>query len=283
MMPGSTIPDNAGVGVLSRVTHMDELESEVMHMGTPTPRRLYHIPSSFVDRKFSFAEKICYGLSSIIQPFVVILILSFAAFFPCYLATYIQTNSIYYMIAAMPLLYLVYGAALMLSTVILKWLLLGRIADSKKFETYSLYYYRWNLLMMLMSSVHLYFVEIIRGSPFYNFYLTLLGVKVGSNCHLDVAIIPDLDLVSFGDNVVVESNSIICAHSYEEPYITRGSVKVGDGCVVRQITVTLPELTMERNTVLDVLKTGLKGMTLQSYNQVQDELDISAAERSQLN
>lgn len=285
MMPGASIPDKAGVGVLSRITHMDQLESEVMHMGAPVPRRLYHIPSSFVDRKLSFVELLCYILSPIIQPFIVILILSFSAFFPCYLAAaFMPTSSLYYTLAFVPILYIVYGCALMFSTIVLKWIVLGKISDEKKFETYSFYYYRWNLIMMTMSSVLLYFVDVIRGSPFYNFYLRSLGTKIGNDCYIDAAIIPDIDLISFGDNVVVESNSIVCAHSYEEPYVTRGSVKIADGCVLRHVSVTLPGLEMKKVSVLDILKVGLKGMTLESSSQqVVDELDISAVERSQLN
>jgi non-ribosomal peptide synthetase-like protein len=161
-----------------------------------------------------------------------------------------------------PIIYMVHGLIMCLCIVALKWLLLGKIVSSKKYRTYGFHYYLWNMVLMIQSIAHLHFTEVLRGSPFYNWYFRALGMKLGKDVYFEAVAVPDLDLVSVGDRTTVEQNVLLCAHSYEAPFLTRDPVVIGKGCVLRPASVTLPEFVMEDESQLESLQVGLKGMVM---------------------
>jgi hypothetical protein len=115
---------------------------------------------------------------------------------------------------------------------------------------------------MVQSIVHLQFTEILRGSPFYNIYLSFLGVQVDTDAYIEGMSMPDFDLVSIGARSVVGPHVLLNAHSYEAPYLTRQKVVIGRNCVLMPTSATLPEFTMENGATLECLNVGLKGMVL---------------------
>jgi len=162
----------------------------------------------------------------------------------------------------LPITTLTFGLFSCFFAILVKWLLLGKLKNDEVYGIYSIKYFLWNFVLLLITAVHLLFTELIRGSPFYNVYLRLLGVTIGNNCYIEALNIPDFDLIELGDDVYVGPHVLLTAHTYEAPDLSRDDVKIGNRCVLEPTSATLPSFTMEDDTTLTSLSLGMKGMTV---------------------
>jgi non-ribosomal peptide synthetase-like protein len=218
-------------------------------------------------------ESVVYYMSPILQPFIIIAILTITGFFSALLSVqdffgetgdiagvYIYPTLLLWV--RLPVAIMVFGLFSCFFAIASKWMLLGKLNNDDVYGIYSIKYFLWNFVLLVVTAVHLLFTEIIRGSPFYNVYLRLLGVTIGSNCYIEALNIPDFDLIEIGDDVYVGPHVILTAHTYEAPNLSRDVVKIGNRCVLNPTCATLPSFTMEDDTQLSSLSLGMKGMTV---------------------
>merc|ERR1712054_212424 len=271
-LPHSVIPFQGAIGALSLLTEHTKAKEQVMHLGNPNARPLYHIPK-LPPKELSTFESLVYYISPILQPFLIIAILTITAFFSALLSVqdfFGETGEIagvyiyptFLLWLRLPIAVLVFGLFSCFFAILSKWMLLGKLNNEEEYGIYSIKYFIWNFILLVVTAVHLLFTEIIRGSPFYNIYLRLLGVTIGSNCYIEALNIPDFDLIEIGDNVYIGPHVLLTAHTYEAPNLSRDVVKIGNRCVLNPTSATLPSFTMEDDTQLHSLSLGMKGMTV---------------------
>ena len=271
-LPHSEIPYQGAIGAMSLLNEHTKAKEQVMHLGNPCARPLYHIPK-LPPKKLSLLESVAYYISPILQPFLIIAILTITAFFSALLSvqeffgeaeesagSYIYPTFLLWI--RLPITILVFGSFTCFFAIVSKWMLLGKLNNDDIYGIYSIKYFSWNFVLLVVTAAHLLFTEILRGSPFYNVYLRLLGVTIGSNCYIEALNIPDFDLMEIGDDVYIGSQVILTAHTYEAPNISRDEVKIGNRCVVSTASATLPAFTMEDGAELSSLSLGMKGMTV---------------------
>ncbi len=151
-------------------------------------------------------------------------------FFP-YLGYYIvkeETNNIPYAIGTALGLYLFIAPFFALCSVIIKWLVIGKMKEGD-YPLWGSYYFRWWLvktMQQLMPS------QFLNGTPLYCGYLRSLGVKVAKDAQLGTIIIGAEDLVTIGSDVSISSQAVINNAFVEDGMLKLRRVHLGDHAYV---------------------------------------------------
>jgi acetyltransferase-like isoleucine patch superfamily enzyme len=119
-----------------------------------------------------------------------------------------------------------------------KWLLLGRRKVGRYNYDSSSYAQRWELYQ-LIGKIRRFsrfsFLQFIFGTPYMASYFRWNGCKIGKNCCLfptGLSLMPEPDLVTLGDSVVIDSASIVC-HLNTRGNFELAKIVVEDNCTLR--------------------------------------------------
>jgi len=114
-------------------------------------------------------------------------------------------------------------------SVVAKWILVGKM-QAGKIPIWSFAYFRFWLYKKIVL-----FCPLTRfpGTPLYNFYLRLLGAKIGRNVVLHCKTFPWCsDLLEVGDNTILRFGSLIPTYKARSNYLYFGPVKIGSNVTV---------------------------------------------------
>jgi non-ribosomal peptide synthetase-like protein len=112
------------------------------------------------------------------------------------------------------------------SGIIAKWVIIGRFKTGQ-FPIYSMYYFRWWLFTRIQRMTGAPFLA---GTPLMNWYLRLMGAKVGRNCSINTATFSIFDHVKIGDSTSIGFETQIPGYIVEDGYLKIGSVEIGNNC-----------------------------------------------------
>lgn len=128
-----------------------------------------------------------------------------------------------------------------------KKLLVGKWKE-ERIPIWSMDYLRFWLARSFMgSSIFVLF----SGSPAYNFYLRLMGAKIGKNTVINTKFVPTCtDLIEIGDNCILQKDCYLTGYKAQDGYIYTGPVKLGDNVFVGQGTVLEINSSMGNDTQL---------------------------------
>ena len=128
-----------------------------------------------------------------------------------------------------------------------KKLLVGTWKE-ERIPIWSLAYLRFWLARSFMgSSIFVLF----SGSPAYNFYLRLMGAKIGKNTVINTKYVPTCtDMLEIGDNCILQKDCYLTGYKAQDGYIYTGPVKIGDNAFVGQGTVLEINSSMGNDTQL---------------------------------
>lgn len=128
-----------------------------------------------------------------------------------------------------------------------KKLLIGKWKE-ERIPIWSMAYLRFWLARSFMgSSIFVMF----SGSPAYNFYLRLMGAKIGKNTVINTKFVPTCtDMLEIGDNCILQKDSYLTGYKAQDGYIYTGPVKLGDNVFVGQGTVLEINSSMGNDTQL---------------------------------
>ena len=115
-----------------------------------------------------------------------------------------------------------------------KWLLIGKWR-AQSFPIWSLRYVRfWVVKQLLVINP----MSLFRGYPLYNLYLRLLGAKIGRNVVVEAEHIPiGTDLLSIGDNTILQQYSILLSYKAHANDIHIGPVSLGKRVLIGEGSV----------------------------------------------
>jgi non-ribosomal peptide synthetase-like protein len=138
---------------------------------------------------------------------------------------------------------------LVLVTVAVKWLLLGRLRPGRH-PLWGVYYLRWWLAQTLVSALHL---DYLGGTPLLPFVYRLLGARIGKDVHLTTDRLAAFDLISIGDGACVDDHASVLGYTVEDGELIVGPVRIGRGCFVGTRAVLSEGSVMEDEARLEDL------------------------------
>lgn len=144
----------------------------------------------------------------------------------------------------------------------LKWLLIGRFRETVK-PNWSLFVWLDELITCLFDFViATQLLEGLLGTPFYGFFMRLLGAKVGERVYFDTTYFTEFDLIDIGNDVCLNANSILQTHLFEDRVMKMGKIKIDNGCTIGNSAFVLYNTIMEEKSSLGSLSLLMKGEIL---------------------
>jgi non-ribosomal peptide synthetase-like protein len=117
---------------------------------------------------------------------------------------------------------------MLLFTIALKWLVLGRVKPGR-YPLWSFYYFRWWLVSCFQP---LAWAEMFSGTPLMALYWRAMGAKIGRNVTLSTSLCGAFDVVSIGDGSSVGLETQILGYRVEDGHLVIGPVEIGENCFV---------------------------------------------------
>jgi len=118
--------------------------------------------------------------------------------------------------------------ALLIISVLLKWVFIGRYKPGK-YPVWGIYYWRWWLVTRIQA---LSGAGFLAGTPLMSVYYRLMGANVGKHCILDTSLCQAFDLVSIGDDTSIGAQSQLLGCRIEDGMLVVGNVDIGSRCFV---------------------------------------------------
>lgn len=275
MVPGGThLGDNMLIGCLSVPPLKKEqlTQSFSSWFGSPAiflPQR--QIVDRFSEKRTYQPTKRLYLLRLAIEsirvllPYTCLIMLSSLLLYAIYQIH--EERPVWYILAAMPFLYCGFAAAVIGMTVFIKRMVIGTYEPIVR-PLWSHFVWRSELVTCLYENFAVSFVlEHLRGTPYINAVLRLLGCKIGKRVYNDTTDITEFDVIQIGDDVALNDYCGLQTHLFEERVMKVSKVTIGDRCTVGSQAIVLYDAVMESGSQLGDLSMLMKGETLPSQTE----------------
>jgi len=136
--------------------------------------------------------------------------------------------------------------ALLLVSIAVKWLVLGRIKPGVH-PVWGSYHWRWWFVSRVVGAAPTTYLV---GTPLLRIYLRLMGAKVGRNVHLSTACVQAFDLLEIGDDTAIGVDARLEGASLEGGCLHVGPIQIGSRCRVGARAVLAPHSRMEDGACL---------------------------------
>ncbi|MBI4403359.1 MAG: amino acid adenylation domain-containing protein [Deltaproteobacteria bacterium] len=147
------------------------------------------------------------------------------------------------------------------SVIILKWMVMGRFKPTIK-PLWCRYIWLNEMVNGAYETLFIPLVSLFAGTPFIAIFLRAIGVKVGKHCYIDEILFSEFDLIEIGDQVSLNSGSVLQTHLFEDRVFKSSTVKVGEGASIGNMSIVLYDTTMLPHSSLSSLSLLMKGETL---------------------
>ena len=105
------------------------------------------------------------------------------------------------------------------------------------------------------------------GTPFFSWYLRLLGCKIGKHTFIQTTYFSEFDLVEIGDYVALNYGVVVQNHLFEDRIMKSSRLKIGDECSIGNMSVVLYDTEMKPGSSVDSLSLLMKGETLPPHTR----------------
>lgn len=171
-------------------------------------------------------------------------------------------NGALWIALAFPFLYLGFALGAGGFVLALKWAVMGRYKPLTK-PLWSAFVWRTELVTSTYENLAVpLLLDALRGTPFLNIYLRLLGCKIGKRVFTDTTDITEYDLVRVGDDAALNENAGIQTHLFEDRVMKVSGVDIGARTTLGSLAITLYDSVMEDDSQLGDLSVLMKGETL---------------------
>ena len=163
---------------------------------------------------------------------------------------------------AFPFLYIWFAVAAGAFVVALKWLVAGRYEPTAK-PLWSAFVWKSELVTSTYENLVVpLLLEPLRGTPWINVYLRLLGCRIGKRVFTDTTDITEPDLVEVGDDAALNENAGLQTHLFEDRVMKVSGVRVGARATVGSLAIVLYDGVIEDDAQLGDLSVLMKGERL---------------------
>ncbi len=272
---GTQLADNMLVGCLSTPPREREQQAQsfASWFGSPAiylPQR--QIFNEFDDSTTFYPPKKLYALRLLIEGVRILLPMNFALIFgsaviASFFSLYNSGIGNAAIISILPFLYLGYGLASLFVTVLIKELLMGTYTPTVQ-PLWSHFVWRSELVTTLYENLPVpALMDHLRGTPFINMCLRIMGSKVGKRVYTDTTDITEHDVVEIGDDAALNDNCGLQTHLFEERIMKVSKVTIGERCTVGAVAIVLYDAVMEADSQLGDLSMLMKGETLPAQTE----------------
>ncbi|MDI1353059.1 MAG: peptide synthetase, partial [bacterium] len=149
----------------------------------------------------------------------------------------------------------------------LKWLMLGKLKPLTK-PIWDVFIWKNDIIEYSYNYfINTHYTNKVLGTPFSLWVHRCLGSKVGKRIFTDSAEFSEFDLISVGDDVCINAETIIQTHLYEDRIFKVSHVTINSGCNIGVGSVILYNTLMEENSSLGSLSLLMKGECLPANTQ----------------
>ncbi|HEY4330008.1 MAG TPA: Pls/PosA family non-ribosomal peptide synthetase, partial [Phycisphaerae bacterium] len=266
---GASIGDSTLIGVLSTppLESPGAAQNDTTWLGSPAirlPRRQqsgqFSEEATFKPTRRLVAQRLAIEFMRITLPMAMFVILtSLLITTSVELDDYLTTPQL---VALFPLLYVVAGLGAALFVVAAKWLLVGRYKESL-WPLWCTFVWRSELINALHETLAgAYLTDMLLGTPLLCWFYRLLGMKIGRRVYLDTAEFTEFDLITLGDDAILNGEATIQTHLFEDRVMKMSRVHIGARCSVGASAVVLYDTTMGDGALLEELSLLMKGESL---------------------
>ena len=164
-------------------------------------------------------------------------------------------------IVGLPLVVTVLAAASILTTALIKKLVVGTIMPTIK-PLWSRFIWNNELVNGVFEMNAAAAMTPLLGTPFISAALRLMGCKIGKWCYLETTLFSEFDLVEIGDRACLNIGSTVQNHLFEDRIFKADRIKIGKGCTVGNMGVVLYGTEMQDGASLGPLSVLMKGEVL---------------------
>jgi len=235
--PGAHIPSGSLIGIKSKPPSNAEMEGGGIWFGSP-PIKL-PVRQQFGDvatnwtyepPKWRQITRAVFEAFSVSLP--TMLFITFGTLAVEMLAPAILAHDLAAVIPQFLMASVAISMALMLSSVLVKWLVMGAYKPTMK-PMWSWWALRTEAVaVMYWGMAGKVLLDHLRGTPFLPWALRLYGTRMGKGVWMDSTDITEFDCVTVGDYTVINSTAALQTHLYEDRVMKVGRVEVGRGVTV---------------------------------------------------
>ena len=162
----------------------------------------------------------------------------------------------------LPLLYLGFGLTAAIITIAAKWLIVGRYKPTEQ-PLWSGFVFRSELVTCIHETLAVSFlIEMLRGTPFINWYFRLMGCKIGERVYTDTTDMTEFDTIRIGNDAALNAECGLQTHLFEDRVMKISTVTIGSRCSVGTEAIVLYDTVMEPDSSLGNLSMLMKGESL---------------------
>ena len=267
---GTVVGDRVLIGVLSKppAKRHDAMEPDATWFGSPAIRLPTRQQSVVFDEGARFRPSFRLILTRLSIEFVrVILSLTvFISLFSVLLSAIgdlsEDANRDILFPLAFPFLYMGFCLGAGMVVLVLKWVIMGRYKATTA-PLWSTFVWRTELVTSTYENLAVpLLLDPLRGTPFLNIYMRLMGCKIGKRVYMDSTDITEHDLVELGDDVAINDAAGLQTHLFEDRVMKVSGLKVGDRATLGSMAIALYDSEIEADAQLGDLSVLMKGETL---------------------
>lgn len=267
---GTILGDNMLIGVLSipPTPEVLAINNAKDWFGSPAiamPQRQksaeFDNSLTFNPSKVTFAKRAVIEFLRIVLPITFILCNSWL--FISYIHDVILNNTWYMFIFYLPIYFLGFvGIPAFLVVVILKWLLVGTY-KSKQMPMWSMSVWLSEAVTSTYEALAVpYLLQYLEGTALLPFCLRFLGIKIGKRACLFTTDFTEFDVVSIGDDVVMNVGCGPQTHLFEDRIMKIGTISIGNESSIGPRTIILYDTIIGNNVKIEALSLVMKGENL---------------------
>ncbi|KAE9987542.1 hypothetical protein EG327_003786 [Venturia inaequalis] len=264
LLPGTTLPSNSLVGVLSISPEVPLKEGQscfgspaVMMPVRQAPKQTHPDHLLWAPRWNQFALRgLIEGLRIFLPRFIMILGLGFGTqLFELGISAMAG-----YIVFLIPFIYFsLFALPALVFTAAAKWLLIGRYTATE-WPLWSSGVWRSEFVTSCYETLCVpLLTKMLAGTPFLAWTFRLFGTRVGARATLLTTDITEHDVVSIGTEAVLNRSASPQTHLFEDRVMKIGRIEVGDGAVMKTYSHALPHSCVGAGGMLGSLSLLMKG------------------------
>lgn len=187
-----------------------------------------------------------------------------------------STGSLWLMALAIPFILVGVGILALLVTVISKWVFIGRY-KAVDHPLWSFFCWRDEIINVMGETVAApWAFNYVLGTPVMAWYIRAMGGKVGKNLWCDMINITEFDVITIGDNVVLNSGSCLETHLFHDRVMKIGPTNIGSGATLGPTCAVLPDTVVGEGCRIGGRSVVMRGESLPPHTSWQGTPVVAA-------
>ena len=171
-------------------------------------------------------------------------------------------HGVWWVFGLFPFLYLGLAVGTGLFAAAVKWLVVGRYRQTTA-PLWSMFVWRTELVTSLYENLMVpLLLEPLRGTPFINWALRLMGCRIGRRVFIDTTDLTEFDLITIGDDAALNEGAGLQTHLFEDRVMKVSRVTIGARAVVGSRAIVLYDTVMQPESHIGDLSVLMKGEIL---------------------